>query len=141
MKILKKLVAVMVLGLVLGGCSNDSSEKKTEATDAKTEQSTKAKDDNEQKVTIKLVIDDKEETKKEVSFEEGQSLAEVMDANFEMSDDNGMISSIDGHEQDAKNSKYWLYQVNGKDATTAASDVELKSGDEIVWTLNQLEIK
>ncbi|CAM3247261.1 DUF4430 domain-containing protein [Vagococcus fessus] len=142
MKTMKKIMAVMVLGLVLAGCSNtDDSGKKTEDTKAKTEQTTKAKDNNEETVTIKLLVDDKEKANKKVSFEEGQTLGEVMNENFEVADDNGMISSIDGNEQNVDENKYWLFDVNGEAATVSAGDLELKAGDEVVWKLNKLEMK
>ncbi|MDF0479119.1 DUF4430 domain-containing protein [Vagococcus sp. PNs007] len=141
MKTMKKLMAVMVLGLVLTGCSAGGSDKKTENSQAKTEETSNKKAENEQKATIQVIVDDKEEAKKEVTFEEGQSLAEVMDANFDMADDNGMVSSIDGHEQNVDDNKYWLFDINGKPATKGASDTELKTGDEVAWKLNKLEMK
>lgn len=73
---------------------------------------------------------------KELKFEEGQNLLEVMKENYDVTDKDGFISDIEGYEQDEKEGKYWLYTINGEQATVGAADYELEDQDIIEWNLD-----
>lgn len=73
---------------------------------------------------------------KEIKVEEGQNLLEIMKENYEVTAKDGFISVIEGYEQDEKEGKYWLYTINGEQATVGAADYELEDKDVIVWNLD-----
>lgn len=73
---------------------------------------------------------------KELKFEEGQNLLEVMKENYDVTDKDGFISVIEGYEQDEKEGKYWLYTINGEQATVGAADYALEDQDVIEWNLD-----
>ncbi|MBO0472456.1 DUF4430 domain-containing protein [Enterococcus ureasiticus] len=125
-KIIKTAMVVMVLFL-LGACGKTTDKKDT----------TKASED-QFKVTIILKEDDKEFDKKEVKVKKDESLQTVMETNYKVEMDKNFISGIDGHLQDAKASKYWMYDVNGKQPDVGAVEYFLENGDKVTWTLNKL---
>lgn len=43
------------------------------------------------------------------------------------------VTSIDGHEQGG--GKYWLYTVNGQEATVSASQYICQDNEEVIWEL------
>lgn len=73
---------------------------------------------------------------KELKSEEGQNLLEVMEENYDIVAKDGFISAIDKYEQNEKEGKYWLYTINGKEATVGAADYVLEDEDVIVWNLD-----
>ncbi|OJG55073.1 hypothetical protein RV06_GL002110 [Enterococcus haemoperoxidus] len=125
-KIIKATMVVMVLFL-LGACGKATDKKDT----------TKSSEDL-LKVTIILKEDDKEFDKKEVNVKKDESLQTVMETNYKIEMSKDFVSGIDGHLQDAKASKYWMYDVNGKQPDVGAVEYFLKDGDTVTWTLNKL---
>lgn len=73
---------------------------------------------------------------KDVEVQEGQSVLEALKENYEVVEEGGLVSSIEGHEQIEKESKYWLYTVNDEQPTVGANDYILEEGDEVKWSLN-----
>ncbi len=55
--------------------------------------------------SIKLTDSDKEITSKKVTYQSGDSLLEILKANFEVKEKDGFITSIDGHAQDETQKK------------------------------------
>ncbi|MFS0560243.1 DUF4430 domain-containing protein [Terribacillus sp. 179-K 1B1 HS] len=125
-KALHMLSALLLAAGILAGCGTTEEPK---------QQNQQAEQKTEQQVTVTLTEDGKEISSKEVSFEEGDSLMDVMKENFDVEDDGGMITSIDGHSQDKGENKYWLYTVNGEMAQVGAADLKLSEGDEIAFNL------
>lgn len=125
-KALHMLSALLLAAGILAGCGTAEEPK---------QQNQQAEQKTEQQVTVTLTEDGKEISSKEVSFEEGDSLMDVMKENFDVEDDGGMITSIDGHSQDKGENKYWLYTVNGEMAQVGAADLKLSEGDEIAFNL------
>ncbi|WP_086313477.1 hypothetical protein A5821_000982 [Enterococcus sp. 7F3_DIV0205] len=124
MKKFVKVAMVLTVIFLLGACGKASDTKKVE--------------EDAMKVTIILKEDDKEFDKKEVKVKKDESLQTVMETNYKVDMDKDFISGIDGHVQDAKTSKYWLYDVNGKQPEVGAVEYFLKDGDTVTWTLNKL---
>ncbi len=89
-------------------------------------------------VSFSFEEDEKElaDLAKETDVQEGQSVLEALKDNYEVVEDGGLVSSIEGHEQVEKESKYWLYTVNDEQPTVGASDYILEEGDEVKWSLN-----
>ncbi len=137
MKMKVKIGFLLALVLTLTACSdtnqttvNESSELvPSEVEVAKTEQySTSIVIQEEGKVLSNI--------SKEIKVEEGQNLLEIMKENYEVTAKDGFISVIEGYEQDEKEGKYWLYTINGEQATVGAADYELEDKDVIVWNLD-----
>ncbi|MGX7200975.1 hypothetical protein BCR22_00130 [Enterococcus plantarum] len=124
MKKFVKVAMALTVIFLLGACGKTNDDKKEQ--------------DAGMKVTIILKEEDKQFDKKEVKVKKDESLQTVMETNFKVEMDKDFISGIDGHLQDAKASKYWLYDVNGKQPEVGAVEYFLKDGDTVTWTLNKL---
>ncbi|WP_218830628.1 DUF4430 domain-containing protein [Terribacillus saccharophilus] len=126
-KALHMLSALLLAAGILAGCG----------TAEQPQQNQQAEQQTEQQVTVTLSEDGEEISSKEVSFEEGDNLLDVMKENFEIEEDGGFITAIDGHAQDANANKYWLFTVNEEMSPVGANEVELKDGDEVVFNLQE----
>lgn len=124
MKKFVKVAMALTVIFLLGACGKTNDDKKEQ--------------DAGMKVTIILKEEGKQFDKKEVKVKKDESLQTVMETNFKVEMDKDFISGIDGHLQDAKASKYWLYDVNGKQPEVGAVEYFLKDGDTVTWTLNKL---
>lgn len=138
---MKKLLLLLSSTLLLAACGQTTTEV---VESPATETVERVESDQSQEVVINVtvsvdgeVIDDGE---KEIEVEEGQKLLELMEANFEVEQTDGFISSINGYEQDEDSGKYWLYDVNGKMAEVGAQELELSDGDHIEWKLEAFEV-
>ncbi|MGX7244289.1 DUF4430 domain-containing protein [Enterococcus quebecensis] len=125
-KIIKAAMVVTIIFL-LGACGKTSDTK----------ESKKAKEDLVN-VTIILKEEGKEFDKKELKVKKNESLQTILETNYKVEMDKEFISGIDGHQQDAKLSKYWLYDINGKQAEVMAVEYFPKDGDVITWDLKKL---
>ncbi|MFP7477327.1 DUF4430 domain-containing protein [Terribacillus saccharophilus] len=125
-KVLHMFSALLLAAGILAGCGT---------TEQSQQQNQQTEQQAEQQVTVTLSEGGEEISSKEVSFEEGDNLLDVMKENFEIEEDDGFITSIDGHSQDEEKSKYWLFTVNGEMAQVGANELELKDGDEVVFNL------
>ena len=63
------------------------------------------------------------------------SLFDAMSENFDIKDDNGFITSIDGKEQDKAANKYWTFTINDEQVNVGAKDVTVADGDKIIFKL------
>ncbi|MBU5585389.1 DUF4430 domain-containing protein, partial [Enterococcus sp. S181_ASV_20] len=68
--------------------------------------------ETEKRATITLLDGEKELSKKNVTFNKGEKLFDVLKNNYAIEDNDGMITSIDGQAQDDKNNKYWVFTIN-----------------------------
>ena len=82
------------------------------------------------------LIDDGSQT---IEVEEGAILLDVMKEHFDIEEKDGFISAINGHEQNADENRWWLYDVNGEMAEVGAGDLELAEGDLVEWKLAKLD--
>lgn len=73
---------------------------------------------------------------KDVKTQEGQNLLEIMEENYNLTAKDGFIFAIEGYEQNQKEGKYWLYTINGQEATVGAADYIVEDQDVIVWNLD-----
>ena len=75
----------------------------------------------------------------EVTFEEGDSVMDVLEDYHEVEESNGMVTAIDGVSQDAASNTYWMYDVNGELAPKGAEEQLLVEGDTIEFYLETFE--
>ena len=130
------LLFLTILGvLTISGCATNTPEtKNTSSNESSTSQAIA-----QTTATIVMTVDGKEVENKEVSFNEGDVLYDVMAANFEIKDQEGFINSIDGQSQDESAGKYWMYDLNGEMALEGAKDLVLKSGDTVLFKLEVMK--
>lgn len=129
-----KLILLASSALLVTACGSSSQEadsKPVSSTESSVVETTVS-------VSFSFEEDEKElaDLAKETDVQEGQSVLEALKDNYEVVEDGGLVSSIEGHEQVEKESKYWLYTVNDEQPTVGASDYILEEGDEVKWSLN-----
>ena len=128
---------VLAAGLLLG-CSNDTTE---ETDNTSTENQTQSEETQEQAVHITISEDIGEEvlSEKDIEIEEGAILMDVLKDNYEIEEDGGFITGIDGVTAEDGEEKYWMYEVNGEMAEVGANEYELEAGDDVVFDLHAVE--
>lgn len=127
-KFLFTLLAAFTIALT--GCA--SGENTTD--NSSSAEAPKEEKQQQLETTIKLTKDGEEViSEKTVEFEEGESLMEVMDRNFELTldDTKQFIMGIDGVESDQANSYFWIYTVNEEDIMVGAKEFMLKADDVV----------
>ncbi|MHC5228148.1 DUF4430 domain-containing protein [Enterococcus sp. LJL99] len=123
---------LILVGLVtLAACSSTNT---TESSSAESSTSTSSTMVTEMTVDISLVKEGKEVTNKEVTVEEGTTLMDAMKKNFDLVEENQMITAIDGIEQNKKENYYWTYKINDEMVNTGAAETTLHSKDKVVFT-------
>lgn len=130
-----KLILLVSSAFLVTACGSSNQEAEstaaTSSTQASSVEATVA-------VSFSFEEDGKEMTDlaKEVDVQEGQNVLDALKENYEVVEEGGLVSSIEGYEQVEKESKYWLYSVNDEQPTVGASDYILEEGDEVKWSLN-----
>ncbi|MXQ48635.1 DUF4430 domain-containing protein [Streptococcus pneumoniae] len=117
---MKKMLKPVILAsslFLLAACAKDDANKKPEA--------------DEVKVTVSVKPEGEKADKKEVIVDQDDSVLEALDEAFDVEDDNGFVTEIDGHKQDPAKNLYWMYKVNGKMANKGAEENTVKDGDKI----------
>ena len=96
----------------------------------------------EEEVLLKatLVVDfgDKKDSK-EVSFEQDETVMDLLDDHFEVESEAGMVTVINGVSQDASANTYWMYDINGELAPKGAEEMTVSDGDTITFYLETFE--
>lgn len=129
---MKKLTLLALTVLALTGCAtNNQSATESSSSTASSSQVV------ESKITLSVTQDGKaiENSPFELSFKEGDKLLDVMKAQMDIQEENGLVTSINGISQQPDEQKYWLFDVNGQMSDKGAQDVQLKDGDKIDWKL------
>ncbi|MGM9902487.1 hypothetical protein A5844_000050 [Enterococcus sp. 10A9_DIV0425] len=129
-KTINYLILLTVSIILFAGCSN--MEKKT------IEESHTISTEVQHTATITLQEDGKELVEKEVSFIKGQNLLTILQENFSVEEDQGFITSIEGHQQNKKAQRYWMFSVDGKSAKVGAKEIILKDDQKIVFNLAKI---
>ncbi|MFL2100633.1 DUF4430 domain-containing protein [Desemzia sp. FAM 24101] len=129
-----KLMLLVSSAVLVTACGSNNQE--TESSSATSSEVSSV----ETAITVSFTFeeDDKEiaDLAQEFDIEEGQTVLEALKENFKVVEEGGLVSSIEEHEQDETESKYWLYTVNDEQPTVGAADYVLKDGDEVKWSLN-----
>ena len=133
---MKKIYWFSLVGcilLLMSGCTTVDSSKE-ENQQSKTEQTQQ----KQQTTTIIIQEDGKQLSSKTVSFKTGANLLTVLKENFAIEEEQGFITSIDGHKQDKQKQKYWTFTIDGKSATKGAKEIVLKKNQPIVFDLAKI---
>ncbi len=138
---MKKIVGLVVLLVALTGCGSKQADTTKDSSKEIASSEVVSSEKTEKAVKVVLQEDGKEFSTKDIEIKEDALLGDIMADNFKIGEENNMIASIDGKKQDNKAQKYWIYQVNGKEAEIGANEYKLKAGDEVVWNLSKFEMK
>ncbi|WP_144808747.1 DUF4430 domain-containing protein [Enterococcus casseliflavus] len=130
---------IFLLSLVFAGCAKPSMDAGNSSSESSSVQQ------NAEERTAQISFNNKSEEKdqeietKTVTFKEGVSLMTIMKENFDLEENQGMITSIDGLAQDEKAGYYWTYTINDEMITTGADDTFLGNNDKVVFTYEKFE--
>ncbi|GEN53870.1 DUF4430 domain-containing protein [Halobacillus faecis] len=126
------LTAMILAVAVLAGCGTQE-ENETSAT----------QEEQVQEVTVQVQLskNDGEEmmAEDEITVEEGTTLMEVMEDNYEVEQSEGFINSIEGVAGNQEEKMAWMYTINGEEAMVGANEYEVEDGDEIVFDYQSWE--
>ncbi|MEC3884707.1 DUF4430 domain-containing protein [Halobacillus litoralis] len=124
--------AMILAVAVLAGCGTQE-EKETSAT----------QEEQVQEVTVEVQVskNNGEEmmAEDEITVEEGTTLMEVMEENYEVEQSEGFINSIEGIAGNQEEKMAWMYTINGDEAMVGANEYEVEDGDEIVFDYQSWE--
>lgn len=132
---------VFVIG-VLGGCSSESGNEQPNSNNEQTESSENSASENQEEVvTISITKNKGEETitEEEITIEDGAVLYDVMKENFEIEDDAGYITSVEGIQAKESEQMAWMFFVNEEMASVGAKELELSPGDSVNFDLQSWE--
>ncbi|MFC4557422.1 DUF4430 domain-containing protein [Virgibacillus kekensis] len=130
----------LIIGLLVG-CGTDNQEQEQSQASNQNESTQSSGENTEQKsedtvtVTISKNNGEKQIKEKEIEIKDGAILMEVMKENFEIKEDGGFITSINGIAPGKDEKKAWMYTVNGEMAKVGATELELSPGDKVVFDL------
>lgn len=154
---MKKWLGLLITIFVLSGCQTNSQIEETtveetthqattvaDSTETKetTIANTKESQDASEEITIGITIKDDEEIiseKKDIETSTDQPLLEVMKEHFDLEEEDAFITSIEGHAQNEKENRWWMFTVNGEMSEVGAGDAYLEDGDQVEWTLSTVE--
>ncbi|KGX85953.1 DUF4430 domain-containing protein [Pontibacillus litoralis] len=126
---------VLMLGLAACG---QTTEEDAGSSAENTEQSAEQSEESVQ-VVISKNKGEETLTDKTIEIEEGQTVYDVMANHFDIEDNNGFITSIDGVVAKEEEKQAWMYSVNDESAEVGAKDYELKAGDKVTFDLQKWE--
>lgn len=68
-----------------------------------------------------------------IEVEEGSTLSEIMEENFNTVIEDGFLVSIDEFENDPSNNIFIVYDINDEMGTEPVEDLILQDGDKVLW--------
>ena len=132
----KKFVAGIAFfsALFIVGCSNEQDAADTSEATSQTSQA-------QEEITATVEIEDEDQTvdEKEIETTTDETLMEVMQDNFDIEEDSGMITTIEDIEQDEDENMYWTYTINDEMVNTGADETTLEDNDQVVFTYDKME--
>mgnify|MGYP001067375150 FL=1 len=132
----KKFVAGIAFfsALFIVGCSNEQDAADTSEATSQTSQA-------QEEITATVEIEDEDQTvdEKEIETTTDETLMEVMQDNFDIEEDSGMITTIEDIEQDEDENMYWTYTINDEMVNTGAEETTLEDNDQVVFTYDKME--
>ncbi|RDY70133.1 DUF4430 domain-containing protein [Halobacillus trueperi] len=133
MKKWNTLLTAMILAVgMLAGCGTQEGSE-TSAT----------QEEQVQEVTVQVQLSKNDGAEMiaedEITVEEGTTLMEVMEDNYEVEQSEGFINSIEGIAGNQEEKMAWMYTINGDEAMVGANEYEVEDGDEIVFDYQSWE--
>ena len=78
-------------------------------------------------------VDDEMYINERIEVEEGSTLSEVMEENFNTVIEDGFLVSIDEFENDPSNNIFIVYDINDEMGIEPVEDLVLQDGDKVLW--------
>ena len=130
------LFTIFTTLLLVVGCSNESTTPTEEE-----ETGIETTESQEEVIKVTISKDEGEEvlSEKEIEIEENAILMDIMKENYDIEEDDGFITSIDGVAPEEGEEKAWMYFVNDEMAMVGAAEYELEAGDNVVFDLQAWE--
>lgn len=135
---MKKWLLLFFASITLAACGTTETDGTDTSSVAESVASSVQENPETISVTISVAVDGEEieEGNKALEVEPGAILLDVVKENYEVVEEDGFITSINGHEQDTEAGKYWLFDVNGEMAPVGANEFELSEGDLVEFNLS-----
>lgn len=133
---MKKWLLLFFASITLAACGTTATDDVD--TNSVSESAVVQEDPEASTVTISIAVDGEEieDGSKTIEIESGAILLDVLKENYEIVEENGFITSINGHQQDEDAGKYWLFDVNGEMGLVGAQEQELDAGDLVEFNLS-----
>ncbi|WP_223703517.1 DUF4430 domain-containing protein [Sutcliffiella deserti] len=139
---MKKFLITLLttLTLALAGCA--AGETTNNNTNNNSNAEAPQSEEQQLEASVKLTKDGEEIISEEsIEFEEGESLMDVMERNYDLTlDESGaFIVGIDGLDSDTENSLFWTYTVNEEEIMVGAADYILEEDDVVHFDYSKWE--
>lgn len=140
-RILSLLLALtMVLSmLAFVGCSDKQTTEPEKTAEQTTAENKTAEQNDEQKITINVKVTHADGSTKDFSIATAaDNLMDALDGEKLISQENGMIMSVDGEAADYNaNGSWWCITKSGTMLMTGAADTEIADGEsyELTYTI------
>lgn len=125
---MKKLLSLFVVisSLLVTGCDNTVEDEPVAI-----EQSEEV-----EQIEVRILLKDVDNEmyiNERIEVEEGSTLSEVMEENFNTVIEDGFLESIDEFENDPSNDIFIVYDINGEMGIEPVEDLILQDGDKVLW--------
>ncbi|KRK09281.1 hypothetical protein FD11_GL001031 [Ligilactobacillus pobuzihii E100301 = KCTC 13174] len=100
--------------------------------------SKQVKKNNTIRVTYQLKSGDHSLDTKNVKLKKGAKIDTGLKKAWPTKERNGMVTEIDGHKQNDKKQKYWMYTINGKKAEKGVKQQKVNNKNKIIFTLQKV---
>lgn len=131
---MKKLLLLLSATFTLAACNLNATDEQ-----AVSQASSQVESKLENSVTINLNVEGEAVESSSVEIEENAILLEVMKDNFEVVEEGGFVSAINGYEQNEKDNLWWTFTVNEEMIEVGAAEYVLEKGDTVEWSLATFE--
>ncbi|HLS66639.1 MAG TPA: DUF4430 domain-containing protein [Pseudogracilibacillus sp.] len=135
---LLRFLYVFAAVLLITGCSTANN---TEEAEVETTETAEQEEVVESVITVTISEDEGEivHDEKEIEIEEGAILMDVLKESFDIEEEDGFITAIDGIQADEGEQRGWMYYVNDEMAMVGAAEYELEEDDHVVFDLQAWE--
>lgn len=137
---MKKYLILLLTASSLAACQSQNNNSQADPEENQ-ETSSSVAVDSEDQVAITVSANSENLSTEDVPFDEGDTLLEVMEENFDIetedSEYGAFITAIDDYAQDDDQNLYWLFNVNDEMASVGASEYVLADDDQIDWYLGE----
>lgn len=143
-KLWMNVLAIISVVLILAGCGANNGNLEGNNNNSGNNNAVNNSTVNEEAaVKVEFVIskDNGEEVieTKTIEIEEGDFVLDVLKANFDVEEEGGFVTAIEGIEQDVDAKLGWMYFVNDEMAMVGAAEYELKADDQVNFDLQSWE--
>lgn len=142
-KLFLRIASVLVVVGLLVGCGAEEQEQSQSTNQSEESAASENTEEQQSEDAVQITIskDNGNESidEKEIKIEEGATLMKVLKDNFELKEDGGFITSIEGVAPKEDEEKAWLFTVNGEMAEVGAKELTLSPGDEVTFDLHSYE--